>query len=306
MAAERPNEYIIARLHGGLGNQLFVYAAARQIAAARGTRLLLDGTSAFVRDRKYGAICQLQHFAAAAPFAPPELCFENQIARWRRDIENGISEHVALRHRFVVREKDFGELCSGGALRRTVRLEGYWQSERYFAPIADQIRRELTVTSPLSVASRDMLARIGDCEAVCVHIRQRRGAPHAPSLPPPPRFAQLPYTYYEKAVALIAQKVARPIFFCFGDNPDWLRERWNFPYPALFVEHNQSQERAYEDLALMTRCRHFIIGNSTFSWWGAWLADAGKIVVAPSNEGPLKWASEPDVSPSGWTVLRNE
>ncbi len=298
-------DIIIARLHDGLGNQLFIYAAARRIAEARAAELLIDGYSAFARDRRYGAICQLQHFAIKAKFAPKELCFTPNFGRHIRDLQVSLSRHLPLRHRFVIRESDFDSLCRGAPLRRLVRLEGYWQSERYFAPIADEIADEYQVISPLSAKSRELLVQIGATESVALHIRQKRGAHHAfdgPSVSPTP---QLPFAYYEEAVERVANRVERPTFFCFGDNLDWIRERWKFSYPVCFVDHNRSQDVAYEDIALMSRCRHFVMGNSTFSWWGAWLSRSpDQFVVAPANEKPFAWGAEPDIIPARWSIVK--
>jgi Glycosyl transferase family 11 len=296
---------IIARLHDGLGNQLFIYAAARAIAEARGAELLLDSHSGFARDRKYGAISQLSHFAIAAAFAPMQLCYPPPFGRQIRDLQISASRHLPLAHRFVIREADFEAVMAGAPLRSTVRLEGYWQSERYFASIAPKIRDELQVISPLSHRSMELMAEIAQTNSVGLHIRQRRGAHHDHDKPPPTATPQLPFSYYEEAIARVVAQVDQPNFFCFGDNPDWIRERWKFPYPVHFVDHNRTQEVAYEDLALMSACNHFIVGNSTFSWWGAWLSrNAEKYVVAPASEGKFVWGSEKDLIPASWDVLK--
>lgn len=296
-------EIIVARLHDGLGNQLFIYAAARAIAEARGAALLLDARSAFAHDKKYGAVAQLQHFAIAAPFAPERLCFLPPFGRQRRDLEITLSQHLPLRYRFMVREADYEALVGGAKLRRLVRLEGYWQSERYFAAIAGKIARELEVVTPLSPRSLEVAQEIAESEAVCLHVRQMHGAHHAFNAPPPKATPQLPFSYYEEAIARLTARVKNPTFFCFADNFPWIRERWKFPYPIRFVDHNRSS--AHEDIALMRRCRHFIIGNSTFSWWGAWLSSApDKIVIAPDNRGAVPWGSEADLLPARWEVLK--
>lgn len=296
---------IIARLHDGLGNQLFIYAAARAIAEARGAELLLDSHSGFARDRKYGAISQLSHFALAAAFAPMQLCYPPPFGRQIRDLQISASRHLPLAHRFVIREADFEAVMAGAPLRSTVRLEGYWQSERYFASISPKIRDELQVISPLSHRSMELMAQVAQTNSVGLHIRQRRGAHHDHDKPPTTATPQLPFSYYEEAIARVVARVEQPNFFCFGDNPDWIRERWKFPYPVHFVDHNRTQEVAYEDLALMSACNHFIVGNSTFSWWGAWLSrNAEKYVVAPASEGKFVWGSEKDLIPASWDVLK--
>lgn len=300
MAQER----IVARLHDGLGNQLFIYAAARAIAEARGAELLLDCTSGFARDRKYGATAQLHHFAVRAKVAPTRLSYPPPLGRHVRDLQISVSRQLPLRRRFVVREADFGALIGGAPLRRLIRLEGYWQSERYFASAADKIADEFQIVSPLSAKSIEVGELISRTDSVCLHVRQMLGAHHAFNQPPPSHIAQLPFSYYEEAIARLIARVPNPIFFCFADNFEWIRERWTFPFPIHFVDHNRG-DKSYEDVALMARCRHFIIGNSTFSWWGAWLSrNSDKIVIAPDNRGRVKWGSEDDLLPARWEILK--
>ncbi len=292
---------IVARLHDGLGNQLFIYAAARAIAEARGAELLLDAQSGFARDRKYGARYQLDHFRIKAGIVPASL--SQPIGRQLRDVQNAFSSRVPLNRRFVIREADYDAVIAGVPLRRVVRLEGYWQSERYFRAIAPAIRNELEIVSPLSAKSQDVAGLIANTQSVCFHVRQMHGAHHAFDKPPPSHIPQLPFSYYEEAVARLVHRVESPTFFVFADNFDWIRARWHFPYPVHFVDHNRG-DRSYEDLALMRLCRHFVIGNSTFSWWGAWLArPADKIVIAPDNRGKIVWGSEADLLPKDWDVL---
>ena len=291
---------IVARLHDGLGNQLFIYAAARAIAEARGAELALDVQSGFASDRKYGARCQLQHFRIKADMAPPPAPFARQI----RDLQNALSARLPLKHRFAIREEDYDQVMGGAPLRSVMRLEGYWQSERYFRAIASKIRDELEIASPLSTRSEETARLIAGTQAVCFHVRRMHGAHHAFDKPPPTQIPQLPFSYYEEAVARVVRRVENPAFFVFADNFEWIRARWQFPYPVHFVDHNRG-DRAYEDLALMRRCRHFIIGNSTFSWWGAWLSHLpGKIVFAPDNRGKIVWGSEADLLPKDWDVLK--
>jgi hypothetical protein len=295
---------IIARLHDGLGNQLFIYAAARAIADARGAKLLVDGHSGFARDRKYGATAQLQHFAVRGEAAPMRLCYPPPLGRHLRDLQVSLSWNLPLSQRFVVREADFDAVMAGARLRNLVRLEGYWQSERYFASVADKIAEEFRIVSPLSDKSREVAELIGKSESVCLHARQMLGSHHAFNQPPPSHFTQLPFSYYEEAVARLTARVKNPTFFCFADNIEWLRARWSFPFPVHFVDHNRG-EQAYEDLALMSRCRHFVVGNSTFSWWGAWLSkNPEKVIIAPDNRGRVRWGSEDALLPSRWDVLK--
>src|ERR1700678_3208306 len=187
-----PMTRIIARLHDGLGNQLFIYAAARAIAEARGDALLLDTYSGFARDRKYGATSQLEYFAVKAPIAPMSLSYPPPFGRHVRDLQVSLSRHLPLSQRFAVREPDFDAVMAGAPLRSTVRLEGHLQTERYFVSIADKLKDELQVIAPLSPRSREIADLMANSDAVCLHARQMSGAHHDFNAPPPSQIPQLP------------------------------------------------------------------------------------------------------------------
>jgi hypothetical protein len=98
----------------------------------------------------------------------------------------------------------------------------------------------------------------------------------------------------------IAQKIGNPHFFIFGDDPEWARTNLKLPYPNTLVDHNQA-DKNYEDLRLMSQCRHNIVANSSFSWWGAWLnPNEDKIVLAPKRWLAKAEANCPDIIPARW------
>jgi hypothetical protein len=100
--------------------------------------------------------------------------------------------------------------------------------------------------------------------------------------------------YYARCIARMAEHCREPHFFVFSDEPDWARENLPLDGPATFVDHN-GPERDYEDLRLMSLCRHFIIANSSFSWWAAWLSrNPEKLVLAPG-----RWAAVDDMNRDG-------
>jgi len=160
-----------------------------------------------------------------------------------------------------------------------VYLEGYWQSEGYFKDVEETIRQELLITPPTDAANQAMVSRIRTCpEAVAVHVR----------------FFDEPYTgfnnasgdYYIRAVETMKRLAPDAHYFIFSDQPANARARIPLPDARVtLVAHNQGDEHAYADLWLMTQCKHFITANSTFSWWGAWLAaNPNKQIIAPGFE----------------------
>ncbi len=292
---------VIVRLIGGLGNQMFQYAAGRSLALRHGVALKLD-ISGFADYplRRYSLGC----FNIVEEFASPE-----EIARVKSPPRRRLVRLIRRAWRKVAgpppyyRQPVFQE----SMLRpfdpniwrtpRDVYLDGYWQSEKYFKDIEHIIRSEFTFRPEQDLQSRDIAAMIAETNSVSIHVR--RGD-----------YVSNPLTnrvhgvcgldYYAACVRFMADRVGKPHFFVFSDEPEWAAENLRFAYPMTFVTHNRDG-REYEDLRLMSLCRHHIIANSSFSWWGAWLnARAGKIVLAPQ-----RWFNEPDrdtsdLVPDGW------
>jgi len=111
--------------------------------------------------------------------------------------------------------------------------------------------------------------------------------------------------YYERCIQLVGEKIERPQFFVFSDDIEWVAENLHIRYPTTFVTHNESKN--YEDLRLMSMCKHNIVANSSFSWWGAWLnSNPGKLVLAPK-----RWFTDPrvntsDLVPDSWIKVDND
>ena len=109
--------------------------------------------------------------------------------------------------------------------------------------------------------------------------------------------------YYHNAVDIIAAKVSNPHFFIFSDDHEWARNNFKIDYPLTFVAHNNAGKN-YEDMRLMSLCKHHIIANSSFSWWGAWLgSNPKKIVCAPRGWFKDKSLNTNDIIPSDWSRI---
>jgi hypothetical protein len=181
-----------------------------------------------------------------------------------------------------------------------VCLFGYWLSEKYFEDVAPLIRAELVVKHAPAGENARLSQRMRETTSVSLHVR--RG-----DYVQDPAVHRIHGTcspeYYAAAVAHVAARVADPRFFVFSDDIEWARAHLPLPYPAEYVGHNRGA-RSYEDLRLISHCRHHVIANSGFSWWGAWLGAApDKIVCAPR-----RWFADPgydsaDVIPDSWVAL---
>ncbi|MFP5223893.1 MAG: alpha-1,2-fucosyltransferase [Acidobacteriota bacterium] len=271
---------VLVRLLGGLGNQMFQYAAGRALADRHGVELALDLTAFETYGlRRY----ELDAFAIRARVATPE------------DLE----PYAAPAAR-TFQEQCFSFNAGLPDLTPPVRLEGYWQSERYFQDIKDALRADFTLRRPLDAPNREMLARIGDCASVSLHVRRGDYV----SNPVTNEFhGVLGLEYYRAAVACVADREPEPHLFVFSDDPQWAQANLDLGHPATFVAHNDP-DHGWLDMRLMSACRHHIIANSSFSWWGAWLGSRPDgIVAAPRrwfNQGPCDTG---DLFPEGWTLL---
>jgi hypothetical protein len=276
-------------LMGGMGNQMFQYAVGRAIALRRSASLTLD-VSAFPD-------CHQRQYSLGAFRIVENLTLGGlmRIGRLR-----SLCHRVRLPGLpYVLIERGFPFNPSVLEAPRNVYLIGYWQSEKYFKGIEDIIRRDFCFKGEPGGQNAEVAASIKGVDSVCVHVR--RG-----DYVSDPISNQFQGTcspeYYRGAARLITSQVPSPHFFVFSDEPDWARANLEFEAPTTFVTHN-GPESGHEDMRLMAFCRHHIIANSSFSWWGAWLSNSGGIVVAPKKWfGSNEWDTR-DLVPERWVRL---
>jgi hypothetical protein len=294
---------IISRIVGGLGNQLFCYAAARRLALVNNAELVIDAVNGFVRDHDYQRHYQLDHFNIPCRKATPAERLE-PLSRVRRYLKRAINHRLPFEERNYIQQEgvDFDPRVLAVKPRGTVYLEGYWQSDQYFKDVEPTIREELRIIPPKDEINLAMAKRIRGCLTVAVHVRffdapQEQGVNNAPG------------DYYARAVARMESLAPDTHYFVFSDQPAAARARIPLPEDRItLVSHNQGDENAYADLWLMTQCQHFIIANSTFSWWGAWLAErAEKQVIAPgfeitNSDRITSWGFE-GLIPNSWIIV---
>lgn len=298
---------IISKIGGGLGNQLFQYSLGRQLSILNDTEYKIDisdyaGSKA---DPKLGVrVCGLGNFnIQASPANDRDLggfkyLTDNKI--FRRFLRLYSRPTTYFKRRYILEpEKNafrFDPNVLGIRTSRKIYLEGYWVAEKYFQNISNVIKDDLTFKQEPDEVNQEMIRRIAAGNSVSIHIR------HGDNVLIEGGKAVLPASYYSTAVRKIADRIADPVFYIFSDDPDWARDNIKLNYQAVYVSHN-GDEKNYEDLRLMTNCKHNIIGNSTFSWWGAWLGKKdGQIVIAPKCHLD-KDVSDLDYYPAGWEIL---
>lgn len=272
---------VIVNLIGGLGNQLFQYAAGRSLSIAHQTNLKLD-ISGFeeYKLRTYGLdpFCVQEVFASPVEIANVTGSSKKGLSRFVFRARERLKPHF---RRVVFSEPHFRPFNPDIFKTPTnVYLNGYWQSEKYFADIKDIIRREFTLKYEPDSYNREMIKRISSANSVSIHIRRGDYV----SNPVTNRIhGTCTLDYYERCVSLISRKIDKPEFFVFSDDPDWAADNLRLDYPAVIVTHN-GVIKAHEDLRLMSSCKHNILANSSFSWWAAWLnPNPDKMVYVPQQ-----------------------
>ncbi len=290
---------VIVKLKGGLGNQLFEYAFGRRIAIDNNLTLKLDKKTGFVNDfykREYS----LFHFNITENFATQEDIVKVNYAYSPTLIGKGIRFFNKLNpfHKFYSGQERFFHFDQSIIKPyKKVYLDGHWQSEKYFKSIEDTIRSEFTIKEKPDEINQQYINKISDSNSVSIHIRR------ADYVNDPKTFqahGACSLEYYYSAVKKITQTIKDPQYFVFSDDPKWAKENLKINSPTDYITHNGAG-KDYEDLRLMTLCKHNILANSTFSWWGGWLNNnPDKMVFAPK-----KWFNKLDVDtkdliPESW------
>lgn len=296
---------VITRLMGGLGNQMFQYALGRALALRHGVPLKVDLDFLLRESRAIPDTTphdyNLPHFRITA-----EPASAGEVARlrlpkargWRRAVRRAqLTLAPATLTHVVERSLAFDpRVLRAGP---DVYLEGYWQSPHYFEHAATQVRDDFELREAPDARNAALLQEIARGESVAVHVRRGDylSSPGAARV-----HGACGLDYYAAALQFIGGRLREPRFFLFSDDPDWVRANLKVPGPATTVTGNAA--RPWEDIRLMRACRHFVIANSSFSWWGAWLSTApGKVVVAPR-----RWGLAPDLNvatrhPPGWITI---
>lgn len=176
-------------------------------------------------------------------------------------------------------------------------ITGYWQSERYFSDIREVLLKDFT---PKQLPSSSSLDQIKQCNAISVHIRRGDYANN----PANTAFHGLiDITWYQEAINIIQANTKSPSFFFFSDDIEWVKENFAPQNNFHFITPSP-EELSYQDMYLMSQCKHNIIANSTFSWWGAWLnQNPNKIVIAPKRWFVNKDMDTKDIIPASWIAL---
>lgn len=290
---------IIIRMTGGLGNQMFQYALYLKLCSM-GREVKFDDITEYELDNARPVM--LWAFGLTYPRADQEEI--NKITDGFLKLSHRIRRKLFGRKSLEYQEKNCN--YDPQVLQRDpAYLTGYFQSEKYFMDVEEQVRRAFTFSEGIWKGQdeeirrkmQNFLGQIQGCESVSVHVRR------GDYLEKEEIYGGIcTEAYYKSAIEYMQRKRKESRFFLFSNDPEWVREWVNANYRGdnrfVIIEGTQ-EETGYLDLLLMSRCKNHIIANSSFSWWGAWLDEnPEKKVIAPA-----KWANNQEFTDIYWNGM---
>jgi hypothetical protein len=277
---------ITIKMMGGLGNQMFQYSIGRSLSLSSGVPLNLD--LSFLLRKDLG----------------PNFVYRNyHLDLFGIEVDNSIKQLDYVYINEPKHHKFFGDIFDRCKYlldtEYNVYLEGYWQTPKYFLNIEDDIRNQFKIEYKIDdLVSSELLSEIKESNSVMINVRRTDYLDSSFHI-------VLDKSYIERAMMEIKNRVENPKFFVFSDDIDWCIKNLNFP-GIIFVGKEHQGENFFTYFKLMSSCKHFIISNSTFAWWSAWLGkNPDKIIISPK-----KWFSPDDIDssdliPNDWIVLKN-
>ncbi|MCW3081268.1 alpha-1,2-fucosyltransferase [Segetibacter sp.] len=289
---------IIVQLKGGLGNQLFQYAAGLSLAKHHNVEVKVDISELQQPDKEIGTI---RAYELNGIIRPPAIASQKEVESiTKQNVFKKYLEKLTPSHkRTIYNEKQFQFDKNFFNSGKNLYLKGYRQSEKYFKSIEQHVRHDFQLQPGLLTEVEGFEKDLRLKNSVSIHIRR---GDYKNSVVQN-YHGTLNENYYQKSIDQISAITQDPAFFIFSDDINWVKNNLKFEKPVVFVSGTISKSH-YQDFYLMSLCKHNITANSSFSWWAAWLnSNPLKQVIAPH-----KWFSNPkpdirDLIPDVWHKL---
>jgi hypothetical protein len=272
---------VIVKLSGGLGNQMFQYACGRFLSIIKNTELKLD--LGYLNDKSHRPGFTVRDYELGAFNFLDNLATEKEVQSFKKPSSFFCKLAFKVKQKIKPRIMVFESKFDLDTLMKAsdIYLDGYFQNEKYFKEIKDILLNDFSLKGLLNDRYSEINRQIDACSSVSIHIRRGDYINNAEAHD---YHGLCNLDYYEKAISLVSDKVREPHFFVFSDDLDWARKNLKSKYLFTFVDGGEN----FEDLFLMSQCKHNIIANSSFSWWGSWLNKyPEKVIIAP-----LKWYND--------------
>lgn len=294
------NSTICVKIVGGMGNQMFQYSFGKYLSIKNKDLLFLD-ISFYERQngntkRKF----DLNIFNITSNKIAKAEEIKNFLGIYRNRIISKLLKKFNKKPKYLLEEEYF-EFNNNfkNWNKENALIIGYFQSEKYFKEIEDIIKNEFKIKNELlSEKIKKITKELNEIESVSIHVRR---GDYVSNLSTNKYHGVLPIGYYKKAIDIINKKINNPTFYLFSDDIEWCKNNLkDLSNNIVFIE----KQKDYEDLELMKNCKHNIIANSSFSWWGAWLNEnSEKIVIAPNDWFANKNINTKDLIPETWIKI---
>jgi len=286
----------IVRVKGGLGNQLFQYAFALSISRMRRIPFKLDLHWFDLQEKRKFILDRYAIDYQIAIDAEVDLVSRRKTQSIFQLMDVLIRGRLPYYTHHVIAERinQFDDRVFRAP--EDCYFDGYWQNEKYFFQYRQALLSSLVLKKSIFFDASKLLDRIQQENSVSLHIRcgdyiQDKRISSV--------YEHQTMDYYTTAIETIRKTTNSPLFCVFSDDISWVKENMNFSSPVIFIDPQEKD--ACEELYLMSQCKHNIIANSSFSWWGAWLnTNPSKTVIAPK-----KWLVNKEVNhcPESWLLL---
>jgi hypothetical protein len=288
-------------IYGGLGNQMFQYAFCKALNL-RGHESKILFTNFFYHRHHNGFdLCSAFKLKLDFPSKLYKALLDNGQMLYNNKKSKYLLEEIITRYHKkkykLYQEKEEFFFDENVFHQTSSFMVGTWQSEKYFADIKEFIKEDFIFIPPKDKKNKELSKEILDCNSVSIHVRRGDYLD--------PRWAASHQvindkTYYSNAINYVNNKIKNPRFYIFSDDISWVVQNLSVPN-SVIISHNKGKN-SYFDMYLMSLCKHNIISNSTFSWWGAWLNNnETKIVTIP-----YRWLNTKDCKelyPANWIKI---
>ena len=284
---------IITEINGGLGNQLFQYAAGLALSKKHNTPLKINTNFNSLDTNRRLA---LTHFNIDVNQANQiEINHLYPSSSLNRKIQSILptSRKSFYKEQKISFQSNFSQLSS------SVYLKGYWQSEMYFSSINQLIKEKYILDPACYKNASDFIQQLSSHESVSIHVRKGDYL----KAPYNAYYAELNNEYYKRAIGFLKEICPALKVYVFTDDPSWVEQHLDLGLPFELASGHKTNSM-FEDFQAMRSCKYHVIANSSFSWWTAWLsAHPDKIVVAPSNWFKNSQQVTVDLIPKSWNIL---
>jgi len=288
------------KIMGGLGNQMFQYAAGRALSVRLNDILKLDNSWFSISGSDTSRPSLLHYFPISILEANQEEI--HNIIYQKQNIFQKILNKKGKHTSYYKSEPSYDFWQDFNTFTSPIYLNGYWQNEKYFLNIESIIRKDFEFPSFSNIEAENISKNIlNSLNSVSIHIRRGDyiNNPSANQF-----HGTCPIDYYKKALQILYEKYNSLELYFFSDDPQWVRQNFDTNgCKSNFINITEHNNAPYHDMHLMSLCKHHIIANSSFSWWSAWLSNKNGIIIAPSQWFANEKMKEFNPSLSSWIKI---